>query len=303
VDTSDFSLPSFAKINWYLRVLGKRPDGYHEIQTILQSINLHDLIHFTSTDDSEIVLTSDNPTIPTDETNLIVRAAKRLREFSGGDRGAHIILTKRIPTRAGLGGGSSNAAVALLGLSRLWKLEVSDSDLALIGAELGADVPFFLIGGSVLAEGIGTRLIELPDIPKKHLIVVTPSVGVATADAYKALNSSALTTIEAETILAVSRTESFFDDSYLWDPAQGLVNDFERVIFDIAPEIKLARDMLEQCGAVGVLLAGSGSSVFGIFDDQKAQEEARQIIKLEEGWQVFQCATMSRKEYSSELAL
>jgi 4-diphosphocytidyl-2-C-methyl-D-erythritol kinase len=302
VDTSDFSLPSFAKINWYLRVLGKRPDGYHEIRTILQTITLHDRIHFTSSDESEIVLTCDNPAIPTDETNLIVRAAERLRELSGTNRGARISLTKRIPVGAGLGGGSSNAAVALLGLNRLWQTNVSIADLAVIAAELGADVPFFLVGGSVGAEGIGTTLTKLPDQPKRHLIVVTPNVEVSTAEAYKALSSSALTTSKGETILAVSRTESFFHDSYLWDPVHGTANDFERVIFDIEPEIKRAREVLEKVGARGVLLAGSGSSVFGIFNDQKAQEQAYQMIEVEEGWQVFRCATMSRNEYASELS-
>ncbi|MGH9880740.1 MAG: 4-(cytidine 5'-diphospho)-2-C-methyl-D-erythritol kinase, partial [Pyrinomonadaceae bacterium] len=137
--TPAFSLPSFAKINWNLRILGRRPDGYHEVRTFLQTISLQDQLHFESRDDDDISLACDNPNIPTDETNLIVRAANSLRSRYGVKSGASIALNKRIPAKGGLGGASSNAAIALMGLIRLWRLELNSSDLVDIAAGLGAD--------------------------------------------------------------------------------------------------------------------------------------------------------------------
>jgi 4-diphosphocytidyl-2-C-methyl-D-erythritol kinase len=303
VDTAEFSLPSFAKINWNLRILGKRPDGYHQISTLLQTISLHDRIEFASAENEEIVLNCDDPELPTDRSNLILRAAEILQKHGGARQGAQISLRKTIPTKAGLGGGSSNAAVALIGLVRLWQLDLSTPELLKVASDLGADVPFFLVGGCVRAEGIGTSLTLLPDAQPKYLIVITPKAEVSTAEAYKALSASALTTIEAETILAVSHKQSFFDDSNLWDAAHGFVNDFEQVIFDMQPEIRRVKGVLENVGAVGVLLAGSGSSVFGIFEDKESQKKALEMIQIEEGWRVFHCATISRKEYRDALGL
>lgn len=306
MNTPSFSLPSFAKINWNLRVLGKRPDGYHEVRTLLQTISLHDELQFEWSDDQKVVLTSDDPAIPTDESNLIVRAAALLQERFGITAGARVSLRKEIPVKGGLGGASSNAAVAIMGLARVWQVEPSVVEMFEMAAGLGADVPFFLIGGCVYGSGIGTSLTVLsagtprPAIP---LLVVTPNAAVSTSDAYEALGAAALTSVEAKPILAVSHEESVFSDSDPWELSRQLTNDFENVIFEREPEIRRARNAVLQAGATGALLAGSGSSVFGIFESLEAQKQAIGLLQAEAGWRVFPCVTMSRTEYSRAIEL
>lgn len=309
------SLPSFAKINWSLEILGRRADGYHEIKTLLQTISLHDDLHFELTDDGAVSLSCDDPNIPTDDSNLVVRAANALKQRHAVARGARIRLEKRIPAQAGLGGASSNAAISLLALSHLWQLEVTPAELLEIAATLGADVPFFLLGGTSLGTGTGTTVSSLPedigrdDIERsdsvgdeaenarRHLIVITPNAGVSTVAAYAAFDSRALTTSKTDSILSVSRGEAESRYSQPW-PLPGLLkNDFESVIFDIEPEIRRTKETLLQAGALGALLAGSGSSVFGIFADRKDQQRAVSEMKLEAGWRIFPCATVSRNEY------
>lgn len=293
-----FTLPAFAKINWVLRVLGRRPDGYHELRTIFQTVTLHDRLTFASRRDNDLHLTCDAPGIPVDEKNLVHRAATVLRRRYGIDRGASIHLEKRIPAEGGLGGGSSDAAVALLGLSRLWQVETDQRELALIGASLGADVPFFLTGGTALGVGLGTEVSPLPDVTAEHLLIVTPDAKVSTAEAYKALNQPALTKADSDIILSISCAGAQFPGS-LHD---ALYNDFERVIFRLEPEIERAKKALVRAGARGALLAGSGASVFGIFDNGEAQESARLALKDEDaGWRVFSCATLAREQYRQAL--
>jgi 4-diphosphocytidyl-2-C-methyl-D-erythritol kinase len=298
VSTPAFKLPSFAKINCSLRVVGRRADGYHEVRTVLQTISLHDDLHFALRDNEEIQLSCDDWRIPTDEHNLIIRAAHALQKRSHNRNGATIHLEKRIPAKGGLGGASSNAAVALLGLAHLWRLDISAAELTGIGATLGADVPFFFVGGRALATGIGTELNALPDNPKEHLLVVTPNATVSTAEAYKSLRAPALTTSVVASILTSSCSANEFRDT---DQSE-LHNDFERVIFEIEPEIKRAKDALLRSGASGALLTGSGSSVFGIFDNQQAQESALREIQAEAGWRIFPVVTVSRYEYLQALS-
>jgi len=294
VDTLSFTLPSYAKINWSLRILGKRPDGYHEVRTVLQTISLCDELRFESTVEKQVWLSCSDPALPVDEQNLIVRAARLLREDAGVAAGCRIHLQKRIPMQAGLGGGSSNAAAALLGLTRLWRLDLDIAMLHRIAAQMGADVPFFLVGGCALGSGTGVDILSLPDTLTKHLLVVTPNATVSTSAAYNAFDVSALTSPRGETILAGSCGKLDFDDSDQWD----LENDFERVIFDMEPEIERVHAALLNTGARRAILAGSGSSVFGIFDDLEALVHASGIIEAEVGWRVFPCATISRSEYS-----
>ncbi len=292
-----FSLPSFAKINWSLRILGKRLDGYHEIRTVLQTISLHDDLHFTSSAGEDILFSCDDPLIPIDENNLVVRAAQSLRDRYAIRTGASIRLQKRIPAKGGLGGGSSNAAVALLGLSQLWELETDVPNLIELAAELGADVPFFLHGGRALATGIGTQISPWPDANLQHLLIIAPMASVSTAEAYKALQAPALTTLDSDPILAISRREADFGDSDQWHLCDHYENDFEHVIFDTEPEIWRARNAVLKAGARRALLAGSGSSVFGIFDNREAQRLAVNQLQAESDWRIFSCFTLSRGEY------
>ncbi len=297
MSTPLISLPSFAKINCSLLILGKRPDGYHEIRTVLQTVSLHDTLRFATASQPEILLSCDDPVIPTDQNNLIVRAAIALRDRYKVRAGARIHLEKRIPVQGGLGGGSSNGAVTLLGLARLWTVRTNVSELTELGAGLGSDVPFFLGGGRALGTGTGTSLSSLPDLASQHLLIVAANATVATAEAYKALSLAALTTRNSDSILAISRGSTNSSD---WDQgpvSDDLENDFEQVIFDIEPEIGRVKNALLQAGARSALLAGSGSSVFGIFDNREAQQRALEQIRAESCWRIFPCATLSREEY------
>ena len=262
---------------------------------MLQSISLCDELTFELREDSRISLTCDDPEIPVDGSNLIVKAARALQKNDG----VSIALTKKIPAKGGLGGGSSNAAVTLLALNQLWNLQLKDADLIRIAGGLGADVPFFLIGGSAEGTGIGSDLCSVADVEQKQLIVITPSVSVSTAEAYRALNRGSLTTSESASILSSSFAGPVSNDSGQWS----LHNDFEVVIFEIEPEIRRAKEALLEAGARGALLAGSGSSVFGIFDDEAARDRALVNLRCEAGWRVFSCHTLSRTEYHGSLGV
>jgi 4-diphosphocytidyl-2-C-methyl-D-erythritol kinase len=297
VNSSALNLPSFAKINRSLRVLGKRLDGYHEILTVFQTISLHDQLVLISRRDEIIQLTCNDPNIPRYEGNLVVQAALALRKRSRRLRGADIALLKRIPTKAGLGGASSNAAVALMGLNTLWRTGLQSSDLLEIGSELGADVPFFLRGGLAAGEGTGTRVTSLAEEGKQRLIIVTPRVGVSTRKAYQLLKAGSLTSRKPTSILTSSFADSLLSDCDQWP----LHNDFEAVIFEIEPEIERAKQALLEVGARDALLTGSGSSVFGIFDNEERRQHALDTLVIESGWRVFPCSTISRDEYSAAM--
>lgn len=256
---------------------------------MLQSISLCDELIFELRDDAEISLTCDDPSIPVDDSNLVVKAARALSDRHG----ANIKLVKKIPAKGGLGGGSSNAAVTLLALNYMWELGLGNTDLKQIGSGLGADVPFFFTGGTAVATGTGAEVSELPDIEKQWLIVVTPNATVSTAIAYRALNAPSLTRNHSVSILSSSFTEPFSGNSSQWP----LHNDFEGVIFEIEPEIKRVKSALFDVGARGALLAGSGSSVFGIFTDEAARDQAIKDFRCEAGWRLFACHTLSRSDY------
>jgi 4-diphosphocytidyl-2-C-methyl-D-erythritol kinase len=287
------ALPSFAKINLRLRVLGRRADGYHEIRTVFQTITLNDRLSCRALDDSRLELECDAPGVPTDDSNLVLRAARLLRERFNVARGASIKLEKSIPAGGGLGGGSSNAAVALAALARLWEIETTRAELSDLGSSLGADVPFFFTGGTALGTGRGAEIAPLDDAPAASLLVVSPRVKVSTSEAYKSLNAPALTKEIAPANLLVSRAEEDFSDSL---PA-ALANDFEPVVYRLHPEVGRARDALVAAGAKGALLSGSGSSVFGVFESSDEVARARSRIRVEAGWQLFACATLSRGDY------
>jgi 4-diphosphocytidyl-2-C-methyl-D-erythritol kinase len=297
VSEAAFTLPSFAKINWLLRVLGRRADALHELYTIFQTVTLHDNLKFAARDDGEIHLTSDSPNIPVDERNLIVRAALALKAQYRIERGASIHLEKVIPVEGGLGGGSANAAIALLGLAHLWEIEAGKRELEKIGAGLGADVPFFLTGGTALGKGLGTEVSAITETTAEHLLIVKPGAKVSTAEAYKALNSPALTKPDSAIILSISRADGQFTDSH----PDALHNDFEPVVFHLEPEIGRVKEDLLSAGARGALLAGSGSCVFGVFDSFDARRRAIEMLERESAWRLFPCATLSRTAYLAAL--
>ena len=289
-----FSLPSFAKVNLNLRVPGRREDGFHEIVSILQTISLHDTLTFEGSDKG-VELTCEDKSVPTDETNLIVKAVEALRaEFRIAD-GASIKLEKLIPVGGGLGGGSSNAAVTLIGLSRLWSLDVTVEVLLEIASGLGSDVPFFLHGGTVLATGTGTTLEPRPDVGLGPIIVVTPNTWVSTRQAYRDLKAPNLTSDDSERILQNYR---FGADI----PVPG-VNDFEKTVFAAFPEIANVKVRLVEVGATTALMSGSGASVFGIFENEETRQTALKALGDRTDWRSFAVAAVSRSEYRERLGI
>jgi 4-diphosphocytidyl-2-C-methyl-D-erythritol kinase len=223
--TSDtFSLLSFAKINLGLRVIGRRSDGYHELCTTFQTVSLADEISFAPAD--ELRLTCSDPQIPVGAGNLIIEAARMLQERFAIRSGASIHLTKRIPTAGGLGGGSSNAAVALLGLTRLWELQADAEELHDLASALGSDVPYFLVGGTALGTGRGTEIEPLPEIEAKKLLIVTPDVSVSTREAFNRLAVRNLTSGEVNRILLNYRLAAGSGDLR----TTVLTNDFEETV-------------------------------------------------------------------------
>ena len=294
---STLTIPAFAKINLSLRVIGKRADGYHELDTVFQTISLHDTITLSPIEEDGIVLSCDDRSLPSDEHNLVYRAAKALRARFAIKSGARIRLEKRIPTHAGLGGGSTDAAVALIGLAHLWRADAAAPDLLEIAAGLGADVPFFLFGGTARGTGTGKDVTPLAEVPEKFLLIIKPNANISTRRAYELINAPALTTSDAKTILSSSHAGGFFDRFSF----KALQNDFETVAFRLEPETARAKGALLKAGAQAALLAGSGSAVFGIFDNRDAQERAIQAIELEAGWRVFPCNTVGRNHYRSAM--
>jgi 4-diphosphocytidyl-2C-methyl-D-erythritol kinase len=235
---AEFILPSYAKINLSLRVLGKRVDGFHELCTVFQSVSLHDDLLFRK--DPGFRLTCSDRTIPTNENNLIVKAANALREQYQIAFGAHIHLEKRIPSPGGLGGGSSNAAVALIGLKRLWKIPIQDDKIIGIADELGSDVSYFLTGGTALGTGRGEKIEALDDFPARFLIIVSPDIDVSTRPVFEALNAPNLTNDASKSILNVCR----FDVKSVDFLHSGMKNDLESVVFEAFPEVERVKQTL-----------------------------------------------------------
>ncbi|MEZ5423674.1 MAG: 4-(cytidine 5'-diphospho)-2-C-methyl-D-erythritol kinase [Pyrinomonadaceae bacterium] len=291
-----FSLPSFAKINWTLRVLGKRSDGYHELCTVFQTVSLCDRIEFEASE--TLSLTCSDPRIPTTGDNLILRAAESLRAATGVDKGARIHLDKLIPSPGGLGGGSSNAAVALLGLSRLWEVDTSRI-LPQIAAEIGADVPFFLWGGTAIGTGRGDVIEPIDDIPATTMLIVTPNIAVPTAEVFARYRAETLTEAAQNHNLSVCRAEA----ERLKPATSEFVNDLEGIVFEAFPEVARVKMALEEHGAVNAVLCGSGASVVGVFDKQETRQTAENALDGESTWRKFAVSAVSRSEYREELGL
>jgi 4-diphosphocytidyl-2-C-methyl-D-erythritol kinase len=289
---SEVRIPALAKINLRLEVLGKRPDGFHELRTIFQTISLRDELRLKATRKPGIslrVLGNNSLSGEPIQKNLVYLALHALRAELGAKGGVSIILKKNIPAGRGLGGGSSDAAAALVGYLRLTKKKCPLEKLAEIAATLGADVPFFLKGGRALGVGKGDEIYPIPDIPTLHLLVVSPkSIHVSTPDAYRWLNSAQLTNFSEN-----HRLLKFCALS--WSLQGGpLLNHFEDAVFQQHPRLaEIKRDLLQN-GATEALLAGSGSAVFGVFPSPAKARRAAVGFPLD---QTFVCETVSRDSY------
>jgi len=287
------TLPSFAKINWTLEILGKRPDGYHEVRTLLQTVSAADELTFELAERG-ITIDCDHPEVPLDETNLVYRAAKLFGDFTGAGKGVRIRINKRLPVAAGLGGGSSNAAVTLLALQKLWNVQVAPPDLFNLGAKLGADAPFFLIGGTCLGVGRGDEIYPLADINEEFLLLVNAGIAIPTREAYANLPPE-LTKPRTDIKMPLSFEAAYAAISRPSDPVP-LVNDLEKSALVRNPALIEIRRRLKQAGARGVLMSGSGSTIFAIFDSDKARSSAESDLS-ETGWRRLRARTLGRTEY------
>jgi 4-diphosphocytidyl-2-C-methyl-D-erythritol kinase len=287
-------LKSFAKINLGLKIHGKRADGFHLLTTVFETVSLYDTLVFKPS--AALEVTCDDRSVPTDERNLILQAALRLRERYGCKEGVSIHLRKRVPSPGGLGGGSSNAAVALMGLSRLWRLPVGQGELYEIAKDLGSDVPFFLVGGRAIGCGRGDEIIPLADSPTKYVLITAPSFGIPTAEAFAALKRPFLTSDEAQSILRVCRSGLERD----WATASE-TNDFEEWVFEKFPELAEMAERLRESGAKSAGLSGSGPSIFAIFEKEETRQANIEALK-DFNWRMFAVATVTRAEYREALS-
>lgn len=289
-------LPAFAKINLDLRILGVRPDGFHDLRTVFQTLAVHDVISF-SRRAGAFAIECDDPRLPTDRRNLVWKAASLLWRTVGRRRGeiprdVVIGLRKRIPQEAGLGGGSSDAAITMLGLARMWELDVDAPTLSRLAAVLGADVPFFLVGGTALGLGRGDDIYPLADLPRTYVVIVRPRFGVSTDEAYGWFDS------EPRRVGREPARKPVPDRWPEW--AMGLRNDLESAVTRHHPTIARIKHALTEAGAVIAAMSGSGSAVFGLFDRRDAARRTTADLSRP-GWQVACTRTLSRSEYGTRL--
>jgi len=286
--TATLRIPAFAKINLHLGVLGRRPDGYHELRTVFQTISLHDTLELERVRRPGIDLTISGAALDPGPDNLVWRAMESLSRELGLGGGWRVRLHKCIPAAAGLGGGSSDAAAALLAGMRLARRQVEPGRLAEIAAGLGADVPFFLVGGRALGVGRGDEIYPLADGARHCVLVVRPEgAAIATREAYAWLDHK----------LTKAATNHRIWDSCArsWSREDGdLLNDFEAAVFGRFPRLRQIKRRLLQAGAAGAALAGSGSAVFGLF---RNLAQARRTGRQFPDDQVFITRTLSRAEF------
>jgi 4-diphosphocytidyl-2-C-methyl-D-erythritol kinase len=292
--TSSIRIRAFAKINLGLKVRARRPDGYHEIFTVYQTIALHDRLTISLQGGGGVSVECDHPAIPVGRRNLVHRACelwKRARNYRGV---ININLEKRIPMGAGLGGGSSDAAATLLGLERLTGNRLDFNTQLKLAARLGSDVPLFLWGGRVLGCGRGEEVYPLWDFPRRTCLVVFPRFSVSTAEAYRTLDRRStlgLTKSAKGSSICSFGAWPLFPLEF-WGPAE---NDFEKVVFAKWPKLARLKAQLIRAGAETASLTGSGSAVFALFDSAPKMVRATKFIPA--AWQIFKTRTLPRDDY------
>ena len=284
------TLSAYAKINLALEVLGKRPDGFHEVAMIMQSVSLHDTVTMTLRDEG-LTLVCDNSSLPCDDSNLAYRAADLLRQKFGVGKGVHIELIKRIPMAAGLAGGSTDAAAVLKGLNVLWNLALSPVELERLAACLGSDAPFCLWGGTSLATGRGELLEPLPDFGGHGVVLANPPLQVSTAWAYGNFQRNLRPRL---TDIPAMRGAIALHDFQL--VAVQLFNELESVTIPAHPQIAVLKERLAKGGAAGVLMSGSGPTVFALTPDFASARRLAEQVSFEPGVAVIITETVAREE-------
>ncbi len=267
-------LKSYAKINLFLDIEGRRTDGYHLIKSVMQSIDLHDEITIEEVHENKIEIECSNPLIPTDERNTCWKSAHIIKTLYNIKSGVKIKIHKQIPSEAGLAGGSSNCAAVIAGLNKLWNLGMSQDEMLDIGLKVGADVPFCILGGTYLAEGIGEKLSPLNDFKWENILIVKPDFSMSTAFVYKNLLPQDYNSFKENKII------EFINRAEYCKAAKSSSNTLEKVVEKFHPEIKDIIDLLLENKAAAAHMTGSGSAVFGFFENEQRLETAyNNIVK------------------------
>ena len=284
-------LISRAKVNLTLEVFARRPDGYHDIDSVAQIIDIKDELSISRAGEGVVEVGVDAENVPSGRANLVYGACVAFFEAAGIRAGARCVLTKHIPPSAGLGGGSANAAAAVVGLNELYEAGLPIERLGHIAASVSSDAPLFACAGTVRMRGRGERVEPLPDAPELHLVVVKPDVGVSTAWAYEQLDNSGPRSSSGASD-RVERAIGGNDRAALID---SLYNDFDPVLTNSHGQIRRARQALIDRGAIRALLAGSGSAVFGVFASEDDARAAAAVLKIDFST-VFVTRTLARRE-------
>lgn len=276
-------MESYGKINLALDVLYKRNDGYHEINSVIQQIDLKDTLVFSEYK-SGIIIESNNTEMPLDSNNLIYKAWEKLKDTTGINKGIRIKVDKQIPIAAGLAGGSSNGAVTLKALNILWDLNLSLEELMNIGRTLGADIPFCIMGGTAKAQGIGEKLSKLKPFKDKYILLGNPSIGISAAYAYSRLDLN-------DDRIDIDGLISNMEANDLEAVAEGMKNVMEKPIIEDYPIIQEIKDIMIKHGSLGALMSGSGSTVFGLFDDKEKLLFTEKKLR-ERNFKAYSCVTI-----------
>ena len=271
---NQIELKALAKINLGLDVLGRRENGYHDVRMVMQSIYLYDEVRIEKAEPEEISVISNLSFLPTGEGNIAYKAAKLLKDEFQIKEGIKITLNKHIPVAAGLAGGSSNAAAVLFGMNRMFWLGLSQKELMERGVKLGADVPYCIMRGTVLAEGIGEELSVLPPMPKCTVLIAKPPVSVSTKVVYEALDSGNI--VKHPDIDGIIEGLQNRD---LRQVAASMGNVLEDVTIPMHPVIEDIKNEMKVCGALNAMMSGSGPTVFGLFESRAAAREAQRRIR------------------------
>lgn len=262
------TIKSYGKINLFLDVEGRLDNGYHLINTVMQSIDLHDTVFIEESGDRTISIECSDPHIPVDERNTCYKAAAILKEVYGIKTGVKIRIEKTIPSEAGLAGGSGNSAAVIAGLDRLWRLDMGIEKMMETGLMVGADVPFCLTGGTCLAGGIGEKLTRLRDFAWENMLVVKPDFSMSTAFVYKNLLPDYYNSYYGNEIINYINSGNFVK------AASCCANTLEKVVEKFHPEISLIKNLMLEKNAAAALMTGSGSAVFGLFNDNDDMDAA-----------------------------
>lgn len=268
-------LYSYAKINLFLNVIGRLPNGYHLIDTVMQSVDLHDQITVDTIEENEIIIETSDESIPTDSRNTCYKAAWLIKNKYNINSGTIIKLIKNIPSEAGLAGGSGNSAAVIIALNQLWDLNMSTEEMLQIGLRVGADVPFCLMGGTVRAEGIGEKLTKLNQFKWNNILIIKPDFSMSTAFVYNSLTKEHYDVYHADEMICAIEQQNFMKAATLTN------NTLERAVEKLHPEINEIKKIMTINGALTSMMTGSGSAVFGLYPDNKTIENAySELVKI-----------------------